>query len=69
MIKQRLEDFSVHVAVIGPAGENRVCFASVNTDFGRNAGRTGIGAIMGSTKPQGYRSSGSKDLPVHDLNS
>lgn len=67
LIKQRLGDFSVHVAVIGPAGENQVRFASVNTDFGRNAGRTGIGAIMGSKNLKAIVVRGGKDLPVYDL--
>lgn len=67
LIKQRLGDFSVHVAVIGPAGENQVRFASVNTDFGRNAGRTGVGAIMGSKNLKAIVVRGGKDLPVYDL--
>jgi aldehyde:ferredoxin oxidoreductase len=34
--------------VIGPAGENRVAFAVVENDYWRSAGRTGVGAVMGS---------------------
>ncbi len=34
--------------VIGPAGENRVCFSVIENDYWRSAGRTGVGAIMGS---------------------
>lgn len=36
------------VASIGPAGENLVRFASIANDGGRQAGRTGPGAVMGS---------------------
>lgn len=36
------------VACIGPAGENLVKFASISNDGGRQAGRTGPGAVMGS---------------------
>ncbi len=36
------------VACIGPAGENLVRFASIANDGGRQAGRTGPGAVMGS---------------------
>ena len=36
------------VACIGPAGENGVRFASIANDGGRQAGRTGTGAVMGS---------------------
>ncbi len=38
------------VACIGPAGENLVYFANVMNDEHRAAGRTGIGAVMGSKK-------------------
>ena len=67
-IKHQLGDHSVHVAVIGPAGENLVSFACVNSDWSRNAGRTGIGAVMGSKNLKAIVVRGSKDLPVHDLN-
>ena len=36
------------VAVIGPAGEQQVLFASVSHDRGRQIGRGGLGAVMGS---------------------
>jgi aldehyde:ferredoxin oxidoreductase len=36
------------IAVIGPAGEARIPFALIMTDHGRVAGRTGMGAVMGS---------------------
>ena len=38
----------VRVACIGPAGENLVRFASIANDGGRQAGRCGPGAVMGS---------------------
>jgi aldehyde:ferredoxin oxidoreductase len=34
--------------VIGPAGENLVCFSVIENDYWRSAGRTGPGAVMGS---------------------
>ena len=34
--------------VIGPAGENLVRFALIGNDYWRSAGRTGVGAVMGS---------------------
>ena len=40
----------VRVACIGPAGERMVRYASIATDGGRQAGRTGIGAVMGSKR-------------------
>jgi aldehyde:ferredoxin oxidoreductase len=36
--------------VIGPAGENQVCFSVIENDYWRCAGRTGGGAVMGSKK-------------------
>jgi aldehyde:ferredoxin oxidoreductase len=39
---------SEHVAAIGPAGENRVRFASVMTYDHRAFGRGGLGAVLGS---------------------
>ena len=67
LIKQRLGDFSVHVAVIGLAGENQIVFAGVNADWSRNAGRTGIGAVMGAKNLKAIVVRGGKDLPVYDL--
>jgi aldehyde:ferredoxin oxidoreductase len=38
----------IRTAAIGPAGEKLVGVACVETDDGRTAGRTGLGAVMGS---------------------
>ncbi|MGA2400734.1 MAG: aldehyde ferredoxin oxidoreductase family protein [Syntrophobacteraceae bacterium] len=38
------------VVVIGPAGENLVRFAVIENNYWRSAGRTGVGAVMGSKK-------------------
>jgi aldehyde:ferredoxin oxidoreductase len=38
------------VVVIGPAGENQVAFAVVENNYWRSAGRTGVGAVLGSKK-------------------
>jgi len=38
------------VIVIGPAGENKVAFSVIENDYWRSAGRTGVGAVMGSKK-------------------
>jgi len=40
----------LHVATIGPAGENQVLMASVMNDYARAAARGGPGAVMGSKK-------------------
>jgi aldehyde:ferredoxin oxidoreductase len=67
LIKERLHTHDVKVAVIGVAGENRVRFASVNADWSRNAGRAGMGAILGSKNLKAIVVRGNQDLPVHDI--
>ncbi len=47
-IRSELKQDAVSVACIGPAGENLVKYAAVMNDWGRAAGRTGMGAVMGS---------------------
>ena len=67
MIKNALKTHEVTIAAIGVGGENLVKFACVNNDWSRNAGRTGIGAVMGSKNLKAIVVRGSHDLPVHDL--
>ncbi|RLG46662.1 MAG: aldehyde ferredoxin oxidoreductase, partial [Thermoproteota archaeon] len=50
MIREELGDDTFKVATIGPAGENLVRFACVINDYGDAAGRTGMGAVMGSKR-------------------
>ena len=47
-IRKELDDEKIRVAQIGPAGENLVRFAAVMHDVNRAAGRSGLGALMGS---------------------
>jgi aldehyde:ferredoxin oxidoreductase len=67
MIRERLDTPTAHIATIGLAGENMVKFACVNADWGRQAGRTGIGAIMGSKNLKAIVVRGHHDLPVFDI--
>lgn len=63
MLKKRLgEDFQI--ATIGPAGENLVKFACVSHDFGRQAGRTGVGAVWGWKNLKAIAVRGTKTIPV-----
>jgi len=50
ILKMEVKDERVQVGCIGPAGENLVRFANVLFDFNHVAGRTGMGAVMGSKK-------------------
>jgi aldehyde:ferredoxin oxidoreductase len=67
MIKERLGTQAAHIAAIGIAGENLVGFASINSDWSRNAGRAGMGAVMGSKNLKAIVVQGNRDLPVHDM--
>lgn len=51
------------VAVIGPAGEALIPFAMILTDHGRVAGRTGMGAVMGSKRLKAIAVKGSGKVP------
>ena len=56
------------VACIGPAGENLVRFASVANDGGRQAGRTGAGAVMGAKNLKAIAVRGRHPAAVYDRN-
>lgn len=62
-LKKRLgRDFQI--ATIGPAGENLVQFACISHDFGRQAGRTGVGAVWGSKNLKAVAVRGNKTIPI-----
>ncbi len=66
MFKEKLgEEFQV--AVIGPGGENLVSYASINHDYGREAGRGGVGAVMGSKRLKAIVLHGTQSVQVADL--
>jgi aldehyde:ferredoxin oxidoreductase len=64
-IREDLGDDQVRSATLGPAGENRVRFANVTND-GRQAGRTGHGAVWGSKKLKAISVRGTKGVNVAD---
>jgi aldehyde:ferredoxin oxidoreductase len=47
-LKKTHQDPLLRISSIGGAGENRVLFASIMNDLHRAAGRSGVGAVMGS---------------------
>jgi aldehyde:ferredoxin oxidoreductase len=57
------------VACVGPAGENRVRFASIMNDKDRAAGRSGVGAVMGAKKLKAIVAHGAIPVPCHDAES
>jgi aldehyde:ferredoxin oxidoreductase len=65
-IRDELENQKVRVASIGPAGENLVLYAAIMNDHGRAAGRTGMGAVMGSKNLKAIAVRGKKRVPLAD---
>jgi aldehyde:ferredoxin oxidoreductase len=67
ILKKETEHNVVGVARIGIAGENLVKYASIIVDHHRAAGRTGLGAVMGSKKLKAIMVYGSeRRFPVAD---
>ncbi len=54
------------VACIGPAGEKMSLISAIITDRGSAAGRSGLGAVMGSKKLKAVAARGSLPVPVAD---
>jgi len=59
------EEFQI--ACIGPGGESLVKYACISHDWGRQAGRGGVGAVMGSKKVKAIAVRGTKDIPLADV--
>lgn len=64
LVKAEVGVKGARVAVIGEAGENGVLFASICCDHGRMAGRTGMGAVMGSKNLKAIAVHGTKKFDV-----
>ena len=57
-------DGKAKTAVIGPAGEKGVLFASIMNDRDRAAGRAGVGAVMGAKKLKGVAVRGTQKIKL-----
>jgi len=66
-IRAKIGDERVRVTTIGPAGEKLVRFANLTNDRGRQAGRTGLGAVMGSKLIKALAIRGTKSVSVADI--
>jgi len=53
--------------VIGRPAENLSLITGIMNDYGRAAGRSGLGAVMGSKKVKGILVRGTKKLEVYDM--
>ena len=67
ILKSETDEKNAGIARIGIAGENLVKYASVIVDHFRAAGRTGMGAVMGSKNLKAIVVHGTdRKVPVHD---
>ncbi|TFG34409.1 aldehyde ferredoxin oxidoreductase [Candidatus Thorarchaeota archaeon] len=65
-IKKKHRDPDIQIAAIGPAGERKVRFASVIVNLARAAGRTGMGAVLGSKNVKAVAVRGQGAVEVFD---
>jgi len=65
-IADELGETKIRSAIIGPAGENLVRFAAVIHDNNRAAGRSGLGAVMGSKNLKAIVVRGSQKVGLAD---
>ncbi len=63
-IKDEIGDYYVRVASIGLAGEKQSKIACIINDKSRAAGRTGLGAVMGSKNLKAIAVRGTRDIAV-----
>lgn len=63
-IRAQRRDPKVQVACIGPAGENLVRFSAIRSGVKSAAGRTGMGAVMGSKNLKAVAVRGSLDIGI-----
>jgi len=61
-IKSQHQDPQIRVSSIGQAGESQVLYAAVVNDLHRAAGRSGVGAVMGSKNLKAVAIRGTKGL-------
>lgn len=64
-IKADLGDEAIAVATIGPAGENLVRCASIQSEL-RFAGRTGLGSVLGAKNIKAIAIQGDNELSISD---
>lgn len=66
LILQERHGKDAQVVCIGPAGEKLSLIAAIIHDEGRAAGRSGLGAVMGSKRLKAIVVKGSLNIPMHD---
>ncbi len=66
-LKKVHQDPMMHVAAIGKAGESGVLYAAIVNDLHRAAGRSGVGAVMGSKNLKAVAVRGTGGVKVRDV--
>jgi aldehyde:ferredoxin oxidoreductase len=66
-IKATHQDPMLHVSGIGVAGENQVLYSCIVNDLHRAAGRSGVGAALGSKNVKAVAVRGTKGVKVKDF--
>ncbi|MDX2259258.1 MAG: aldehyde ferredoxin oxidoreductase family protein, partial [Hyphomicrobiaceae bacterium] len=66
VIKSKHQDPMMHIAAIGIAGEKQVLYSCIVNDLHRAAGRSGVGAVMGSKNLKAIAVRGTKGVKVKD---
>ncbi len=66
ILKEMEKNPSAGVSSIGPAGEKLGKFACINSDLYRQAGRGGVGAVMGSKRLKAIVIKGTQAPALHD---
>jgi aldehyde:ferredoxin oxidoreductase len=66
ILRAELGDNSLRVACIGQAGEKLSLIASIITEKGRAAARSGLGAVMGAKRLKAIAVKGHTNVPVAD---
>lgn len=66
-IKKRHQDPQTHISAIGVAGENQVLYSCIVNDLHRAAGRSGVGAVMGSKNLKAIAVRGTQGVRVKDF--
>ncbi|MDK2879003.1 MAG: aldehyde:ferredoxin oxidoreductase [Thermoanaerobacteraceae bacterium] len=65
MIREQTDE-DAKIACIGPAGENLVRIACIMNEMNRAAGRSGVGAVMGSKNLKALAVRGTKGIKIAD---
>ncbi len=68
-VKSTHQDPMMHVAAIGVSGENKVLYSCVVNDLHRAAGRSGVGAVLGSKNVKAVGVRGTGGVSVKDFKS